>query len=97
MEYTYDSWKALVGRLHQMQVTGTTSELRTSSQASGLTEVYSDESSLGAGENKTLAGILTLRGPDAFQAASNLNVDTTSKKLNRPLTVGGCCTVSFPS
>ena len=85
IEYTYDSWKALIGRLQEMQQLGTTSELQVSSSRSGarpLTAMAGPDSELsGRAVCKTLSGVLTLRGQDANAAVSSMTISSIDDNL----------------
>jgi hypothetical protein len=86
--YTYDSWKALIGRLQHMQSLGTTSELPSASRGSGREGeadsygIGGDSSAAGGSDGaagraapcRTLAGVLTLRGEGAADAGSSLSL-----------------------
>lgn len=93
MLYTYDSWKALIGRLQQMQTIGTSSELASSAGYSNISSHEGDDYyGIGAASDsvtpahhqcKTLAGVLTLRGQGAGEAGSALSLCAAA---DQPLT-----------
>lgn len=108
--FTYDSWRALMGRLQRMETAGSASEnvsrggLQTSSfawaEASGSAAVVEDDDDgdgqdesvavsertsrpdRAHGGNVQVASVLTLRGPDASEAASNLRVRATPDPIS---------------
>jgi hypothetical protein len=73
VEYTYDTWKALMGRLQVMQRAGTTSEARASSSA---------VSGLPGGDCRTLGAVITLRGRDAQTAAASLSTGRSTEEFH---------------